>query len=151
MNIVLIAPLIPQNTGAIGRLCVCTDARLHLIEPLGFIVDDAHLKRAGMDYWHHLDVTIHADWQSFLKTESPQDLYFLSTKGQKNLYDIKFDKNDFIVFGNESTGLPKDFYETYKDGLFQIPMPGKNSRSHNLANSVSIALYEALRQTDFSV
>lgn len=150
MNIVLVAPLIPQNTGAIGRLCVCTDARLHLIEPLGFIVDDAHIKRAGMDYWKFLDVTIHPSWEAFIESEQPKAMSFLSTKGTKSLYDIKFEKNDYLVFGNESTGLPKDFYETYKKDLFLIPMPGKNSRSHNLANSVSIALYEALRQTDFS-
>lgn len=150
MNIVLVAPLIPQNTGAIGRLCVCTDARLHLIEPLGFIIDDAHLKRAGMDYWHHIDVIVHKDWQSFLDSETPQSLSFLSTRGQKSLYDITFTKDDYIVFGNESVGLPQDFYETYKKDLFLIPMPGENSRSLNLANSVSIALYEALRQVDYS-
>lgn len=150
MNVVLVAPLIPQNTGAIGRLCVCSDTRLHLIKPLGFIVDDAHLKRAGMDYWPHLDVTIHEDWDSFLEVEQPKNLYFLSTRGEKGLYDIQFDENDFLVFGNESTGLPPDFYDTYKEQLFLIPMPGKYNRSHNLANSVSIALYEALRQTQFS-
>ena len=150
MNVVLVAPLIPQNTGAIGRLCVCSDTRLHLIKPLGFIVDDAHLKRAGMDYWPHLDVTIHEDWNSFLKVEQPENLYFLSTRGKKGLYDIQFNANDFLVFGNESTGLPPDFYDTYKEQLFLIPMPGKYNRSHNLANSVSIALYEALRQTQFS-
>lgn len=150
MNVVLVAPLIPQNTGAIGRLCVCSDTRLHLIKPLGFIVDDAHLKRAGMDYWPHLDVTIHDSWDSFIKVEQPENLYFLSTRGKKGLYDIQFNENDFLVFGNESTGLPTDFYDTYKEQLFLIPMPGKYNRSHNLANSVSIALYEALRQTQFS-
>jgi len=150
MNVVLIAPLIPQNTGAIGRLCVCSDTRLHLIKPLGFIVDDAHLKRAGMDYWPHLDVTIHENWDNFLQKEIPETLYFLSTKGEQSLYDIQFKDEDFLVFGNESTGLPPDFYDTYKKQLFQIPMPGKYNRSHNLANSVSIALYEGLRQTQFS-
>ncbi|MCH2206788.1 MAG: tRNA (cytidine(34)-2'-O)-methyltransferase [Lentisphaerales bacterium] len=151
MNIVLVAPLIPQNTGAIGRLCVCTDARLHLIEPLGFIIDDKHIKKAGMDYWKHLDVTIHPDWQSFLDSEQPQSMSFLSTRGKKSLYDIEFTKHDYLVFGNESDGLPRDFYKIYEDDLFLIPMPGQNSRSHNLANSVSIALYEAMRQTDFSI
>ena len=150
MNIVLVAPLIPQNTGAIGRLCVCTDARLHLIEPLGFVVDDVHIRKAGMDYWKYLDVTIHPSWDSFIETEQPRTMSFLSTKGQKSLYDVSFQKDDYLVFGNESAGLPKEFYEIYKQDLFLIPMPGKNSRSHNLANSVSIALYEALRQTDFS-
>lgn len=150
MNIVLIAPLIPQNTGAIGRLCVCADIRLHLIKPLGFIIDDAHLKRAGMDYWPHLDITVHETWNDFLESESPKALHFLSTKGKKSLYDIEFKENDFLVFGNESIGLPRDFYTTYEKQLFQIPMPGKYNRSHNLANSVSIALYEGLRQTLFS-
>ncbi len=150
MNIVLVEPLIPQNTGAIGRLCVCSDTRLHLIKPLGFIIDDAHLRRAGMDYWHQLDVTIHDSWEDFLSAENPQNFYFLSTKGEKSLYDIEFKASDYLVFGNESVGLPKHFYSIYKDKLFLIPMPGKYIRSHNLANSVSIALYEALRQTQFS-
>jgi tRNA (cytidine/uridine-2'-O-)-methyltransferase len=150
MNIVLVAPLIPQNTGAIGRLCVCTDSSLHLIEPLGFTVDEKHIKRAGMDYWQHLDVTIHPDWDSFLKSQGPERMFFLSTQGKKGLYDCEFGENDFLVFGNESTGLPKDFYEVYEDDLFLIPMPGKYNRSHNLANSVSIALYEALRQIKYS-
>ena len=150
MNIVLVAPLIPQNTGAIGRLCVCTDTRLHLIKPLGFIINDAHIKRAGMDYWKHLDVTVHETWEDFIKSESPPDLHFLSTKGKKSLYDIEFSKDDYLVFGNESVGLPPDFYTRYEENLFLIPMPGKYNRSHNLANSVSIALYEGLRQTDFS-
>lgn len=150
MNIVLVAPLIPQNTGAIGRLCVCTDTHLHLIKPLGFIIDDAHIKRAGMDYWQHLDVTVHESWEDFIASESPQDLHFLSTKGEKSLYDIEFTENSYLVFGNESIGLPPDFYSSYKDQLFLIPMPGRYNRSHNLANSVSIALYEGLRQTEFS-
>ena len=150
MNIVLVAPLIPQNTGAIGRLCVCTDARLHLIEPLGFKVDEKHLRRAGMDYWQFLDVTIHKDWDAFLEKESPKQMFFLSTKGKKNLYDCTFEENDFLVFGNESKGLPEHFYKQYEDDLFLIPMPGKYNRSHNLANSVSIALYEAIRQIKYS-
>ena len=93
MNIVLVAPSIPQNTGAIGRLCVCTDTRLHLIEPLGFVIDEPHLRRAGMDYWQHLDVTIHPDWQSFIKSECPERMFFSSTKGKKHLYECHFQKN----------------------------------------------------------
>ena len=150
MNIVLVAPSIPQNTGAIGRLCVCTGTRLHLIEPLGFIIDEPHLRRAGMDYWKHLDVTIHPDWQSFIESECPQRMFFSSTKGEKHLYECEFQKDDYFVFGNESTGLPPHFYEDYKESLYQIPMPGKYNRSHNLANSVSIVLYEGLRQTLYS-
>ena len=100
MNIVLVAPSIPQNTGAIGRLCVCTDTRLHLIEPLGFIIDEPHLRRAGMDYWKHLDVTVHPDWQSFIESECPQRMFFSSTKGEKHLYKCEFQKEDYFVFGN---------------------------------------------------
>jgi len=149
MNIVLVAPLIPQNTGAIGRLCVCTDARLHLIEPLGFVVDEPHLRRAGMDYWKHLDVSIHPSWDAFLAAEEPQHLFFLSTKTERSLYDCEFQGKEYLVFGNESDGLPENFYVDYEERLFTIPMPGKHARSHNLANSVSIALYEGMRQVGF--
>jgi tRNA (cytidine/uridine-2'-O-)-methyltransferase len=150
MNIVLVAPLIPQNTGAIGRLCVCTDSPLHLIEPLGFSLDEKHIRRAGMDYWQFLDIHIHKDWDSFIEATSPQNLFFLSTRGKKSLYECHFQENDFLVFGNESTGLPNELYDKHAEDLFLIPMPGKHNRSHNLANSVSIALYEALRQVKFS-
>lgn len=150
-NIVLVAPEIPQNTGTIGRLCVCTDSALHLIKPLGFSLDETHLKRAGLDYWPFLNITVYEDWNDFLtRNNSPQRLIFCSTKTTRSLYDHAFEPGDWLVFGNEGHGLPPQFYTNYEDKLFTIPMPGEHARSHNLANSVSIALYEALRQTVFS-
>ena len=145
-SIVLMRPEIPHNTGAIGRLCVGLGAPLHLIRPLGFHLDDKSVARAGLDYWPYLDLRIHDTWEEFLKTENPKRLYFLSTHGEKSLYDCKFANGDFLVFGNESSGLPKPFYETYKSDLFKIPMPGEHARSINLANAVSIAAYECYRQ-----
>ena len=145
-SIVLVRPEIPHNTGAIGRLCVGLGVPLHLIRPLGFHLDDKSVARAGLDYWPYLDLHIHDTWDEFLKKENPKRLYFLSTHGEKSLYDCGFAKGDFLVFGNESSGLPKPFYETYKSDLFKIPMPGEHARSINLANAVSIAAYECYRQ-----
>ena len=144
-SIVLMRPEIPHNTGAIGRLCVGLGVPLHLIKPLGFHLDDKSVARAGLDYWPYLDLHIHDTWEEFLGTMNPKRLYFLSTHGEKSLYDCKFEKGDFLVFGNESSGLPKPFYETYKSDLFKIPMPGEHARSINLANAVAIAAYECYR------
>jgi Predicted rRNA methylase (SpoU class) len=151
-NIVLVRPEIPQNTGTIGRLCVCTDAALHLIKPLGFLLDEAHLRRAGLDYWPYLNLSIYEDWDDFLAKNNPSldHMVFCSTKTTKSLYDFTFEEGDWLIFGNEGHGLPPPFYERYRERLFTLPMPGEHARSHNLANSVSIALYEALRQTRFS-
>ena len=149
-NIVLVAPEIPQNTGTIGRLCVCTDAALHLIKPLGFLLDETHLKRAGMDYWQYLNLTVYEDWDDFLTRANPGRMVFCSTKTTRSLYDFKFQEGDWLIFGNEGHGLPPPFYQRYEQQLFTLPMPGEHARSHNLANSVAIALYEALRQTKFS-
>lgn len=146
-RIVLVAPEIPQNTGTIGRLCVCVGAELHLIEPLGFEVSETRLRRAGLDYWRHLDWRVHSDWRSFTAHCAPDRMFFLSAHGEKSLYDTRFEATDWLVFGNETSGLPSDFYEEYADRLLAIPMPGENARTHNLANAVSIAVYEALRQT----
>ena len=145
-NIVLFQPEIPQNTGTIGRLAVSTNCRLHLIEPLGFSLDDKYLKRAGLDYWQHLSPSIHPDWESFLKAEKPQRMFFISTHGEKNFFDAEYQIGDYLVFGRESAGLPPEFYESYRNDMWQIPMPGDFSRSLNLANAVSITLYEAMRQ-----
>ena len=146
INIVLINPQIPQNTGSIGRLCVGLDARLHLIRPLGFTITDRNVQRAGLDYWKHLKLFIHDDWNTFLKTEKPNQLCFGSTKGTQPHTACSYDENCYLVFGSESHGLPEKFYTTYKDSLYQIPMPGKHARSLNLANSVAIMMYEAHRQ-----
>lgn len=145
-NIVLFQPEIPQNTGTIGRLAVSTNCRLHLIEPLGFSLEDKYLKRAGLDYWQHLAPSIHASWEEFLEAEHPERMFFISTHGEKNFFDAEYKLGDYLVFGRESAGLPKEFYEKYQDDMWLIPMPGEHSRSLNLANAVSITLYEAMRQ-----
>ena len=145
-NIVLFAPEIPQNTGTIGRLAVSTSSKLHLIEPLGFSLEDKFLKRAGLDYWQHLSPSIHKDWASFLTAENPRRLFFMSTHGEKNFLDAEYQLGDYLVFGRESAGLPPEFYDSYREDMWKIPMPGKFSRSLNLANAVSIVLYEAMRQ-----
>jgi len=150
-NIVLVSPEIPQNTGTIGRLCVCTDARLHLIKPLGFQLDEAHLRRAGLDYWPYLDWAVYEDWETFLAEAKPARMIFCSTKTTRRVYQLQFRPGDWLVFGNEGHGLPADFYHRYQEQLFTIPMPGIHARSHNLANAVSIALYEGLRQSKFSI
>ncbi|MEI8079538.1 MAG: tRNA (cytidine(34)-2'-O)-methyltransferase [bacterium] len=149
-NLVLIAPEIPQNTGTIGRLCVCTECRLHLVRPLGFQTDEASVRRAGLDYWQHLELQIHDNWEAFLAAAQPGRLWFASTRGIAGLYDLRFAPDDFLVFGNESSGLPPVFHQRYADRRFTIPMPGRHARSHNLANAVSIVVYEALRQTEFA-
>ncbi len=145
-NVVLVAPEIPQNTGNIGRLCVSTDTKLHLIKPLGFLLEDKYLKRSGMDYWEHLDVQIYETWDEFLALAKPERMFFLSTKTTKSFWQVEFNPNDFLVFGNEGHGLPPEFYERYQDQLLTIPMTGKFHRSFNLANSVAITLFEAIRQ-----
>lgn len=146
INIVLIAPEIPQNTGAIGRLCVCLDATLHLIEPLGFQLDEASLRRAGLDYWQYLHYCVYGNWPEFLAMRQPRRLFFASTYGVTPYYDFQFQENDFLIFGNETGGLPGEFYDRYRGQLYQIPMPGVHARSHNLANAVAIVAYEAYRQ-----
>ena len=147
-NIVLVAPEIPQNTGTIGRLAVATDATLHLIEPLGFSLEDKYVKRAGMDYWQYLDLHIYNNGEEFLEKNTPQRLFFFSTKGEKCYWNTSYKEHDYLVFGRESAGLPPEFYSRYADDLRTIPMPGKFNRSLNLANSVSIVLYEAMRQQE---
>ena len=145
-NIILIKPEIPHNTGAIGRLCVGLGCPLHLIRPLGFHLSDEYIRRAGLDYWEHLDVTVHDSWQDFLKHAQPPHIHFLSTKGEKSLYECRFKREDALIFGSESKGLPPEMYKEYAKQLFKIPMPGEHARSINLANAVSIAAYEAFRQ-----
>ena len=148
-NIVLVAPEIPQNTGTIGRLAVATDVSLHLIDPLGFSLEDKYLKRAGMDYWCHLDLHRYGNWEEFLeKNGQPHRLFFFSTHGVKRYWETAYCEHDFLVFGRESAGLPPEFYTRYEERLRLIPMPGRFNRSLNLANAVSIVLYEALRQNE---
>ena len=145
-SIVLLRPEIPHNTGAIGRLAVGLGVRLNLIRPLGFRLDNESIRRAGLDYWEFLDYEVHDTWEAYLEKERPRRFLFLSTHGTKSLYDLHFEPGDALVFGNESSGLPGGFYERYRERLFRIPMPGEHARSINLANAVSIAAYECLRQ-----
>ena len=145
-SIVLLRPEIPHNTGAIGRVCVGLGVKLHLVRPLGFKLDDRSIARAGLDYWPYLDLQIHDPWEEYLVSAKPERVFFLSTHGEKSLYECGFKSGDALVFGNESSGLPRDFYEQYKNSLFKIPMPGEHARSINLANAVSIASYECYRQ-----
>lgn len=147
-NIVLVEPEIPQNTGNIGRICVSTECRLHLIKPYGFILDDKHLRRAGMDYWQHLDVTEYENWDDFLNRNPEAEMVFFSTKGDRSYWDVEYHDNLYLVYGSESKGLPIDFYDRYAEQLCTIPMPGTHSRSLNLANSVALGIYEGLRQAE---
>ena len=145
-SIVLTRPEIPHNTGAIGRLCGGLGVPLNLIRPLGFRLDEKSIARAGLDYWQNLELHIHDTWEDYLRVERPERFFMLSTHGERSLYECEFCKGDALVFGNESSGLPQDFYTKYKDRLFKIPMPGEYARSINLANAVSIAAYECYRQ-----
>ena len=145
LNIVLVEPEIPNNTGNIGRLALATGSKLHLVKPFGFEIDDTRLKRAGLDYWQHLEVIYYDDMDSFLEINKNADLVFLSSHGTKSHWDIPFKDNMFLVFGKESVGLPKSIIETKTDSLFKIPLYSEHVRSLNLANAVGIVVYEGLK------
>ncbi len=148
-NIVLFEPEIPQNTGNIGRTCVATGARLHLIEPLGFRLDEKSLKRAGMDYWKDLDVTTYVNFRDFQDKNPGARLYMASTKALNLYSDVKYEDGCYIMFGKESGGIPEDILYQHREDAIRIPM-NENIRSLNLSNSVAIVLYEALRQQQFA-
>ncbi len=150
-SIVLVEPEIPQNTGAVGRLCVGLGIPLHLVQPLGFTITKKAVQRSGLDYWDHLDLHIHASWDAFLENVSPASLTFMSTKGTRALYDVNFETGGCIVFGSESRGFPPEFYTQYADLLCRIPMPGEHARSLNLSNAVAVAAYEAQRQLSTNI
>jgi len=145
LNIVLIQPEIPNNTGNIGRLALASGSTLHLVKPLGFEIDDTRLKRAGLDYWQHLEVMYYDDIDSFLELNKNADFIFLSSHGTKAHWDIPFKDNMFLVFGKESVGLPKSILDTNRDSLYKIPLYSEHIRSLNLANAVSIVVYEGLK------
>lgn len=149
INIVLLEPEIPANTGNIGRTCVATGARLHLIEPLGFSLSEKALKRAGMDYWSDLDVTTYIDYEDFLARNPDAKLYFATTKGRHIYSDVSFTDGCYLVFGKESAGIPEEILKEHPDTCVRIPMIGE-TRSLNLSNSVAVVLYEALRQQGFA-
>lgn len=148
-NIVLFEPEIPQNTGNIGRTCVATGTRLHLIEPLGFWLDEKSLKRAGMDYWKDLDVTTYVNFQDFLERNPGARIYMASTKALNLYSDVTYEDGCYIMFGKESGGIPEEILYHHREDAIRIPM-NENIRSLNLSNSVAIVLYEALRQQNFA-
>lgn len=149
LNIVLLEPEIPANTGNIGRTCVATGTRLHLIEPLGFRLNEKALRRAGMDYWDQLDVTRYINFEEFLEKNPGAKLYMASTKAPRSYTDVSYEPDCFLMFGKESAGIPEEILLQYQDTAVRIPMM-EGTRSLNLGNAAAIVLYEALRQNHFS-
>lgn len=148
MNVVLVEPEIPPNTGNVARLCAATNSKLHLIEPLGFDMSDRRMKRAGMDYWGQVDWQTWPNWSAFASAAAGR-LWFVESGGPVLYADATFRETDYLVFGRESAGLPKSLLERNRDHWLRIPMANADSRSLNLGNCVSIVLYEALRQRGF--
>lgn len=149
MNIILHQPEIPANTGNIGRTCVATGTKLHLIEPLGFKLNEKSIKRAGMDYWEHLDVTRYVNFEEFLEKNPNAKIWMATTKAKHIYTEVEYSPDDFIMFGKESGGIPEEILVDYEETCIRIPML-EQVRSLNLSNSVAIVLYEALRQNGFS-
>ena len=146
-NIVLYQPEIPQNTGNIARTCVLTDSKLHLIKPLGFELDEKHLRRAGLDYWKDLNLEVHDSYEDFINKYGSEKIFLASTHGGENYDEVSFKTGDFIMFGKESAGAPKEIHEAHEN--IRIPMIKSSTRSLNLSNTVAIVAYEALRQIGF--
>ena len=149
INIVLVEPEIPQNTGNIARTCALTYSSLHLVKPLGFSVEDKYLKRAGLDYWPLVDIHYYENFQELVNKYNNKTFYFATTKAEKFYTDVKYEDDCFIVFGKETKGLPDYILQKYQDRTIKIPMRKDLGRSLNLANSVNIILFEALRQLNF--
>ncbi len=151
MHVVLVEPEIPPNTGNVARLCAATRTRLHLIEPLGFKLQDTDLKRAGMDYWQHVEWRTWRNWADF-NNSLPKDarLWFIEDGGPTIYSDAKFAADDYLVFGRETAGLPRPLLESHRDSWLRIPMLNPNARSLNLSNCVALVLFEALRQQGFA-
>lgn len=148
LNIVLYEPEIPANTGNIGRTCVATGTRLHLIEPLGFHLTEKALRRAGMDYWPKLDVTRYSNYEDFLEKNPGAKIYMATTKARKVYTEVRYEPDCYLMFGKESAGIPEEILKEHPDTAVRIPMIG-DTRSLNLGNSAAIVLYEALRQNGF--
>lgn len=148
MNIVLFEPEIPANTGNIGRTCVATNTRLHLIEPLGFRINEKARKRAGLDYWDKLEVIVYCNFEDFLERNPDARIYMATTKAQKVYTEASYEPDCYLMFGKESAGIPEDLLVKYQETCVRIPMWG-DIRSLNLSNAVSVVLYEALRQNGF--
>lgn len=149
INVVLFEPEIPQNTGSIGRLCLATQCRLHLIEPLGFSIEAHALKRAGLDYWEHLDLKVHKSAEDFLKNlPTDAEVCLIETRAGKTIYQTRFSQGIYLIFGKETTGLPEWFLNEFAGSWSRIPMWDARVRSLNLSNAVSISVYEGLRQIE---
>ena len=148
LNIVLVEPQIPQNTGNIARTCAATGARLHLVEPMGFRVDDKKLKRAGLDYWYLLDITYYDSWADFCEKNPQANCFFFTTKGRHLYSDQTYPDHAYLVFGREDAGLPEDLLKSHPDACVRLPMR-EEARSLNLSNTVAIGVYEVLRQWNF--
>lgn len=149
LNVVLFQPEIPSNTGNIGRTCVATGTRLHLIEPLGFRLNEKEIKRAGMDYWQYLDLNTYINFEEFSNKNPNAKIWMATTKAKHVYSDVSYGPDDYIMFGKESAGIPEEILVEHEESCIRIPMLEK-IRSLNLANSVNIVLYEALRQQNFS-
>jgi len=151
LNVVLVEPEIPQNTGSIGRLCLATGSTLHLVEPLGFEITDAHLRRAGLDYWEHLRVVRHPGLEAFLASIPPgAPKAFLSKKAGSTVFERRFEPGTYLIFGKETMGLPDSILNEHPLDSFRIPMFDARVRSLNLSQAVAITVYEAIRQIQFS-
>lgn len=150
LNIVLINPEIPQNTGNVGRTCVGLGAKLHMVGKLGFSLDSKQLKRAGLDYWPKLNYELHSSWDSFLARTPRAQLAYFSTHGRQSIWNTTFHAPVYLIFGSESAGFPKSFYEDYSNQLIRIPV-GPDIRSLNLATAVGVAAFEAARQLQLHI
>ncbi len=150
LNIVMVEPEIPQNTGNVARTCACTGAKLHLVKPFGFTITDAKLKRAGLDYWNSLDITYYDSLDDFMEQhkEDVEKMYFFTTKGKHCYSDVKYPDDAYLLFGKETKGLPEELLHDHYENAVRIPMR-ENLRSLNLSNSVCVATYEFLRQGNF--
>ena len=147
INVVMVEPEIPQNTGNVARTCAATGARLHLVGPMGFKIDDKKLKRAGLDYWHFLDITYYENLKEFFEKNNG-DFFFFTTKGRKNHSQVEYSDNVYLLFGKETKGLPEELLIKHPESCVRIPM-ANDIRSLNLSNSVAIAVYEVLRQWNY--
>ena len=148
INIVMVEPEIPQNTGNVARTCAATGARLHLVGPMGFTPDDKKLKRAGLDYWQYLDITYYDSLDEFFSKNADGNFYFFTTKGRHVHSDVDYPDNCYLLFGKETKGLPEELLLKHPEECVRIPMEGE-IRSLNLSNSVAIAVYEVLRQWNY--
>lgn len=146
MHVVLVEPEIPPNTGSIARLCAATKTPLHLVAPLGFKIDDKHLKRAGLDYWPYVDLRLHDSWKAFYRQMDGKSLLYFSKKASQSYTSARYREDDYLIFGPETRGLPQELLDSHPASAYRIPMMSDAVRSLNLSNAVSIVLYEGLRQ-----